>query len=70
MTKVQAEGVLPVVSLPMRDGNRKYRRWNTSPVYVVSLPMRDGNLNWFLCEFVPFRVVSLPMRDGNEIVAP
>ena len=58
-------GLRIVVSLPMRDGNKKGKRKTPGGVSVVSLPMRDGNtvvVGGFGLQNV---VVSLPMRDGN-----
>ncbi len=37
---------VPVVSLPMRDGNLTQQWEKKERLLVVSLPMRDGNFNW------------------------
>ena len=55
----------PVVSLPMRDGNRTEFELIWSLALVVSLPMRDGNAEYGIWDAIKEVVVSLPMRDGN-----
>ncbi len=58
-------GALPVVSLPMRDGNLLGAMTEDRNSWVVSLPMRDGNPKATMVEPSRSNVVSLPMRDGN-----
>jgi len=41
---VEGRHVPPVVSLPMRDGNRQRAVCGRGERRVVSLPMRDGNV--------------------------
>ncbi len=54
-----------VVSLPMRDGNRRVSIFQRITCLVVSLPMRDGNASKRPSIRASTAVVSLPMRDGN-----
>ena len=56
---------VPVVSLPMRDGNTYPDAGGQQTMTVVSLPMRDGNIRPLLSIADWSLVVSLPMRDGN-----
>ena len=57
--------VLPVLTVPMRNGNYEVCIKLLYADWVLTVPMRNGNSFQYQAIFPDLTVLTVPMRNGN-----
>ena len=58
--------IVPVLTVPMRNGNDLEKSLGTGKIKVLTVPMRNGNPESTGREFTAVIVLTVPMRNGNR----